>query len=209
MDLSNPANRANWDPEVALKPGAIWPYARSTSIYRCPADATAFIIAGVTKPSVRTMAMNLWAGGLYPNENSIINAGYPATVPLTNWTVFRKQWQITAASGGGAAGIFVFMDQRPDSIDAPNYGTCMDGYPVPGVSLGGSNMYSFWDLPGIVHAGGCNFSYADGHTEYHRWTDQRSLLPPVPPPARISDVFQCHGNMDIGWIQARATRPRN
>jgi prepilin-type processing-associated H-X9-DG protein len=204
----NPDNRSNWDPECSLKPGVLWPYARSTTIYKCPADPSTIIVTGVPKPFVRTMAMNLWVGGLYPDENAIYNAGYPATVPLTNWTVYRKQWQINAASNGGAAGIFVFQDERPDYIDAPKYGTCMDGYPVPGVSAGGDSMYRFWDMPGIMHAGGCNFSYADGHTEYHKWTDARTLRP-----LRLDVIWWDNnfspGNMDVNWIQARATRPKN
>jgi len=210
LDYS-PANRANWDPNYSIMPGVLWAYARSTNIYRCPADPVTLNVSGQPRPRVRTMAMNIWVGGWYPDENAVYT-GLPsglASVPLTNWTVFRKVWQVNSATGGGGSGIFVFLDMRPDSADLPNFGICMDGYPAPGVSAGGTDMYRFWDMPGIQHAGACTFSFADGHTEIRKWKDPRTLVPLTAPPASFNDTAMSPGNMDIGWIQERATRPHN
>jgi prepilin-type processing-associated H-X9-DG protein len=34
---------------------------------------------------------------------------------------------------------------------------------------------SWWDLPPVRHGAGTNLSFADGHAEYWKWMDQRTL----------------------------------
>ena len=34
---------------------------------------------------------------------------------------------------------------------------------------------SWWDLPPVRHGAGTNLSFADGHAEYWKWQDQRTL----------------------------------
>jgi prepilin-type N-terminal cleavage/methylation domain-containing protein/prepilin-type processing-associated H-X9-DG protein len=51
---------------------------------------------------------------------------------------------------------FLFLDEHPDTLN--------DGFFM--MRLG---RYEWANLPASFHAGGANFSFADGHTELHRW----------------------------------------
>lgn len=53
--------------------------------------------------------------------------------------------------------IFVFMDEHPDTIN--------DGFFVNHL-----HEYKWGNLPASYHNGAANLSFADGHTESHRWT---------------------------------------
>jgi len=66
----------------------------------------------------------------------------------------------------------------------------------------------WWDIPTIRHSDGTNWSFADGHSEYHKWRDHRTmdlaeLRPPYehvnPDYASVSHP----GNEDLEWIQMR------
>jgi prepilin-type N-terminal cleavage/methylation domain-containing protein/prepilin-type processing-associated H-X9-DG protein len=69
-------------------------------------------------------------------------------------------------------------------------------------ALGGWTVYvteeKWWDPPPVRHGDGTTFSFADGHSEYHKWKDPRTIAfgKQVPPRAR-SDVQA--GNPDIRW----------
>ena len=192
----NPANRANWD-VATLETSPLWSYAgKSAGIWKCPSDKSYINISGVQKPRIRTMSMNYWLGAAGGKHYS----GLPASEPLSKWTLYLKYNEITA--NPGAAEIFVFLDMRPDSVDAGNFGVCMDGYPS------NPNAYRFWDLPGMQHGKGCSFSFSDGHAEIKKWKNSATTPPLVPPPASVSDVFNSPNNQDIAWLQERATRPQ-
>jgi prepilin-type N-terminal cleavage/methylation domain-containing protein/prepilin-type processing-associated H-X9-DG protein len=193
-------NRYTWDPDYGVKTSPLWSYSRSLAIWKCPSDDSYIEISGTRKPRVRSMSMNLWLGG-FAGENMALET-FPHSEPLTKWTVYRKSNQISA--NPGASSIFVFTDMRPDSIDAGNFGVCMDGY--------GSDptTYQFWDLPGIQHGKSCSFSFADGHAERKVWKNS-ATTPPLTVPANqalANDIFTSPNNEDIAWLQDRATRAR-
>ena len=196
MDF-DPSNRYNWDTDYALKTSPLWNYAgKAAAIWKCPGDRSFITVSGVQKPRVRTMSMNYWlraAGGKH-------YTGLPATEPLSKWVLYKKLNDI--AANPGAANIFVFLDMRPDSVDAGNFGVCMDGYPA------NPSAYRFWDLPGFQHGKGCSFSYADGHAEARKWKNPETMPALVSPPASVPDQNPSPNNQDIAWMQERATRPK-
>jgi len=59
----------------------------------------------------------------------------------------------------------------------------LDDGGTAGASLGGWTQYSiystnkwvWWDPPPIRHDEGTTFSFADGHSEYWKWKDQRTV----------------------------------
>ena len=125
-------------------------------------------------------------------------SGLPAAEPVSDWTIYMKSSQISV--NPGASSIFVFLDMRPDSVDAGNFGLCMDGYPSNPAG------YRFWDLPGMQHAKACSFSFADGHAEAKKWRDPSTTPDFVPSPGSVTDKFTSPNNVDIAWLQERATR---
>ncbi|UCF15347.1 MAG: prepilin-type N-terminal cleavage/methylation domain-containing protein [Phycisphaerales bacterium] len=56
----------------------------------------------------------------------------------------------------------------------------------------------WWDPPPIRHGDGTTFSFADGHSEYHKWKDPRTIEfgKRIPPTAFSPDQ---PGNEDIHW----------
>jgi prepilin-type processing-associated H-X9-DG protein len=57
---------------------------------------------------------------------------------------------------------FVFLDESPACINDGFFALIISG---PAWS----------DVPAAWHSRGCNFSFADGHAEYWRWTDSRMI----------------------------------
>lgn len=69
-------------------------------------------------------------------------------------------------------------------------------------ALGGWTTYvteeQWWDPPPVRHGDGTNFSFADGHSDYHKWKDPRTIeFGKRVPPTAFSGTQA--GNEDIHW----------
>ena len=69
-------------------------------------------------------------------------------------------------------------------------------------ALGGWTVYvteeRWWDPPPVRHGDGSTFSFADGHSEYHKWEDPRTIeFGKRVPPTAFSETQS--GNPDIQW----------
>jgi prepilin-type processing-associated H-X9-DG protein len=73
-----------------------------------------------------------------------------------------------------------------------------------GITMGGWTCYvtedKWWDLPPVSHNDGATFSFADGHSEYRKWQDQRTV-----DFAKSGEVFSDPqpNNQDLNWAQIR------
>lgn len=82
--------------------------------------------------------------------------------------------------------------------------TDMDGYNPLNPSL-----YSFTeDLPGMYHHLAAGFSFADGHSEMHRWKDTRTMPPLVIGNDPPTSIVPAPNSVDIAWLQDHSTRPK-
>jgi len=84
--------------------------------------------------------------------------------------------------------------------------TEMDGYSPPDPSA-----YAFTsDLPGMYHLRACGFSFADGHSELHKWLDGRTTPPLVPggDPTAI-EYTPSPGNVDVACSRITAHVPND
>lgn len=188
----DPSNPANWDPNHDITKSPMWPYCgKSLQIWRCPADRSFSVINGQQLPRVRTMSMNFYLGGFggWDGSSFLDTAGYK---------LYFKQ---TELADPGPSLIFVFLDMREDSIDIGNFCTRMTGWPDQPAS------YGFYDLPGFYHHFSGSFSFADGHSEIHRWRDARTT-PPVQVNGSVADQFSSPNNLDVAWLQEHSTRPK-
>jgi len=184
----DPANRSNWDPQMDIMKGPLWPYCgKSTGIWKCPADHSSVPVDGVQKPRVRSMSMNFWFGGFAGDDAGLSGGG---------WRLYFKMSDLIDP---GPTRTWLFLDMRQDSIDIGNFATDMTGWPNVPSSTG------FYDLPGMYHHRACGFSFADGHSEIKKWLDSRTM-PPLVANGEISDVFRTPNNPDVVWLQERATR---
>jgi prepilin-type N-terminal cleavage/methylation domain-containing protein len=187
----DPGDPANWNPDLTLKKSPMWPYCgQNLSIWKCPADHSAVVVNGETKPRVRSMSMNVFLRGWGGTD------GYWGPI-FSDYKIYLKQSEL---SDPGPAKVFVFLDMREDSIDMGNFGTRMAGWPDK------PQDYGFYDLPGYYHHFAGGFSFADGHSEIRRWRDSRTM-PPLVPGGFVNDQFTSPGNPDVAWLQEPSTRP--
>jgi len=68
--------------------------------------------------------------------------------------------------------------------------------------MGGWTVYTqqeqWWDPPPVRHGDGTNFSFADGHSDCHKWKDPRTLeFGKQVPPTAFSETQP--GNEDLRW----------
>ena len=188
----DPNNRANWDPNVAIKQSPLWPYSQSLAIWKCPSDRSFVIVNGHILPRVRSMSMNLYLGGFGGSDGGL-------GAILGRYQIFTNLHQINAALPSSRC--FVFLDIREDFIDFGNFATDMSGWPDT------SALTAFLDLPGFRHNLSGILSFADGHAELRRWADPRTTIP-LGSSGVISDRISSPNNQDIVWLQERTTRPR-
>jgi len=192
-EMDYTANPRNWDVQVALKPSPMWAYCgANATIWKCPSDTSYVIVTGQAKARVRSYTMNFYLGGY---------AGDATLMPASSkpFRFYLKSPDLVAPSPDR---LFVFLDQRSDSINWGNFLTSMEGS-----SPSNPALYRFeQDLPGFYHDGAATFSYVDGHGEVHRWRDFRTTPPLVPNGIIYStSPIITPGNPDVAWLQDHAT----
>jgi prepilin-type N-terminal cleavage/methylation domain-containing protein len=189
----DPNNRANWDPALDIMIRPLWNYSKSTQIYKCPSDGSFVTVAGVKHPRVRTMSMNLYLGGFVGTDG-----GWTWADPFNICT--KMSQLVGGKESPGPTKTWVFLDQREDLINWGNFMTDMRGFPDK------PELYGFQqDLPGIYHNLACGFSFADGHSEIHRWGDPRTMPPLY---SKVAEQLPTPGNPDVAWLQEHSTRPK-
>jgi len=152
--------------------------------YRCPADRylSPEQRAAGWRERTRSISMNAMLG--YAGE--FMDGGSNTNNPY--YKQFLKLSQIVNPSG-----IFVFIDEHPDSIN--------DGY-----FLAKIDSYKWFDLPGAYHDGGANLSFADMHVEYRRWVASSTLRPiEYRPPDLPSEVIPEDQDADYEWLMERVS----
>jgi prepilin-type N-terminal cleavage/methylation domain-containing protein/prepilin-type processing-associated H-X9-DG protein len=156
------------------------PYAKSAAAFKCPADKSQALEGGVMYPRVRSISMNNYVG----EGSSTMGGG-------GKYTVCKKYSQIKSP-----AMMFVFLDEREDSI---NNGWFVSDPGTPDRLL---------DYPAGYHGNACGFSFADGHSEIHKWLDSRTV-PTLVEGRSLLDMSNfgvtIPGDQDIVWLDIRAT----
>jgi prepilin-type processing-associated H-X9-DG protein len=189
----NGNNASNWDPEQDIKQSLLWKYTKNVAIYKCPSDNSTVNVRGTIKPRVRSMSMNNYVGGngdmTFQNYSQ---DGWPANI----WRVYTKMSDMTAP---GPSKTFVLLDEREDSINDAFYVVQMTGFPeAPGQNI-------LVDTPAAYHNNAGGFSFADGHSEIHKWLDQRTR-PNLIKGQAVQNNISCPNNKDVYWLQDHATR---
>jgi prepilin-type N-terminal cleavage/methylation domain-containing protein/prepilin-type processing-associated H-X9-DG protein len=184
-----------WNPTNTLMTGSIWKYAgENLAIYRCPADNYKVLhsggpLKGQKAPRIRSNSMNAWVG-----MNGDLDP--PGTYSWYGGPTYRKFNKFSDMILPGPAMTWVLLDENPVSINDGFFCVDYTGY---------RTSYLLPDGPASYHNGACGFSFADGHSEIHRWTDARTKAPDNTSPT------QNHGsptkNRDIDWLWDHSTAP--
>ncbi len=151
---------------------------QGTAIYRCPSDhvVSPTQSAAGWDGRIRSYSMNAMVG----NAGEFSTNGYNINNP--DYVQFFKITQIPQPTE-----IFVFLDEHPDSIN--------DGYFLE------RGYYPEWhDLPATYHNGATAFSFADGHSSLHRWTQPTTVRPPRPDAANLPIPVPANRKTDLEWV---------
>ncbi len=173
---------------LLIQNGVLAPYlARNLGVYKCPADnyASAAQRARGWSTRTRTLSMNAFFGAYNSNP-----AGDWASGKNT-WVNTYRQW-LKLTSVPQPANFFVTIDEHADCIN--------DGYFLNNPEPNSANMWG--DTPGSYHGGACGISFADGHSEIHKWKSSASKFAVTtstynPPP------FDAAGRLDYRWLMDR------
>ena len=185
----------DWDPNnsdntntATLTDSALGSYVgKVTTVYRCPSDN---VLSSPQQSAgwqnrVRSYSMNASVG----DAGDVTKWGYNINNP--DYMQFFRLSSIPQPSN-----IFVFLDEHPDSID--------DGYFV------NKAYYTEWfRLPGSYHNGAASFSFADGHSEIHRWQFASTKPPSKPFAAGLPIEIQSTEQGDFNWLLQRMSTERN
>ncbi len=154
----------------AVKAGALFPYVRTLKVYKCATVLRAVMDSyDAVSPPVRT----------YSIADSMNCQGWFMDMGTTT---VKKRMQIKDAPFR-----MVFLDDGGTTVSA------MGGWTV------WATKWQWWDPPPVRHGDGTNFSFADGHADYHKWEDPRTIEigKRIPPPANTGEVQA--GNVDLVW----------
>lgn len=153
----------------AIMNGALYSYAKTVKVYKCP---------NVTRKAADYYGQISPPVRTYAIADSMNCKGWSqmSTTPL------KRRLQIK-----NSANRMVFVD---DGGTAPS---AMGGWTVY------NNQWQWWDPPPVRHGEGTMFSFADGHSEYHKWEDKRTLTfgKYVPPRANVGEMQP--DNPDLVW----------
>jgi prepilin-type N-terminal cleavage/methylation domain-containing protein len=193
MDFA-PNNPVDWNINNDIVYSPLWNYCgKSPGIWRCPADGSTVINnVGARVPRVRSYSMNTFMGG---PDGSLV---FPGVLGKNaEFKTFSKLSTIPQPDR-----MIVLLDENEDSINQGWFAIDMAGYPNTPASA------TLFDFPGYRHHNACGFSFADGHSEIHKWHDARTM-----PPIRDMTLVNVAGtpspnNPDVFWIQDHATVAR-
>lgn len=186
------------DPQIIDTTGIIqapfYKYVGGTGVYKCPADRYLNglqIAAGwIARP--RSYSMNCYFGPYLPT-----GPFNPGNTFDPTYTQFYKSTAVP-----NPANFFVTVDEHPDSIN--------DGYIRP-LQPGLGNYTGYNDLVASYHDGACGFSFADGHSEIHKWASKACTVLPVKMQTLALVPFSVdpqNAATDAQWIASHSSVPR-
>jgi len=118
------------------------PYLKSIGVYKCPAERTVYTSGARRIPKLRSYSIN-----------DYLNGGVQQFAPIPPVTFYKRTSEFAKP-----AELFVFIDVEPLSI-------CYTPFEIPT-----SNTQTYFTAPAALHnrRNGV-LSFADGHSESHRW----------------------------------------
>jgi prepilin-type N-terminal cleavage/methylation domain-containing protein/prepilin-type processing-associated H-X9-DG protein len=161
---------------VAYPNGAfLGPYIKTAAAFKCPADLSKGLVYGQRLPHVRSVSMNNFLGfnAQAKNDNS-----------TSKYNAYQKASSLLAPTL-----TFVLLDEREDSI---NDGTFFSGVDGP---------KDIVDKPANYHGGAAGFSFADGHSEIHKWQGKLLKTPVGSTPLKLTSVAGDQAGLtDSYWL---------
>jgi prepilin-type N-terminal cleavage/methylation domain-containing protein/prepilin-type processing-associated H-X9-DG protein len=179
-DVRDPSSFAFTDYE-GMKDVALAPYVgKSTKVWHCPGDTRKSTApATVGQPCCRSYSMNNHIGSYFSSKFGAY--------------AFYEYRKMSDFIRPGPVNTFVLLDEGL-SINDAWFMADMGGYdprnPAQQTGFGG-------DSPGSWHNKACGFSFADGHSEIHKWRQYDQLKKVSASPD------------DVDWLQSKTTAKKD
>ena len=156
-----------------LRRSLIGTYVNEPKLWRCPAARDPTVGSGKL-PRVRTLSLNCFMGS-------------PIEVPHA-----KTYLRVSDITRPGSSDALVFVEEKIDTINDASFGMQW------GFDASSRDSWILRDKPAVLHRGGANLTFADGHVSSHRWLDARTLSAP-------RDDATMPRNLDILWMQEHGT----
>jgi len=170
------------DPRLA----AFGDYLKNPEIYKCPADFSTVDIGGQSFPKVRSYALNGYLSWQAPADDWMAVS--------SRYINFLKSSDLGPAR---PANIFTFMDAAPGNL-------CHSAFVV---ALG-LNAGMYYHLPSVGHENSATVSFADGHSDVHKWRDPVTLNEAKPNWIPNHFTLWARNSEDLQWLQEHATKAK-
>ena len=198
-DLQPGGNFAQWCPgnvqniTIALsydkwiKTGLLYPYLSTLSVYHCPSDQNRIprnVASAFQKTALRTYSMNSWVQSMDgPGYNTAAFNG------ISGYIVYTK---LANMSRPGPARTWVFMEESPIGID--------DAY----FALDPGTTATWFNVPAVLHGNTSVLTFADGHSDAHRWTDG-NMIHGVGANHAGNNISADPNSQDLAWLISATT----
>ncbi len=153
-----------------------FPYANNPTIFRCPSDPSRLLYRGTVSPRNRSYSVNGAMG-----RSSFHDANIPA---------FKRVIKLGDITAPGPSSVYILLDEHANSINDSHF------YPFLNIKAYDNRWL---DVPSGRHGNATGLTFADGHSEIHKWVDS-DVTPTRPIGARDVSFFQNAGPRDHAWI---------
>ena len=161
--------------------GLLFPYVQNPGVYKCPADQSRCPYGAsptFAVDSERTYSVNCYMGGMQH-----WNTGYK---------LYKRQTDLRSP---GPSDTWYFIEESPPSIDDCYF--ALD----PGVP----NLW--YNSPAVLHGFSSVISFADGHAQIHKWTDNNMINNRNPQNPPGCNVPADPKSSDLSWFFSVTTVP--
>jgi prepilin-type N-terminal cleavage/methylation domain-containing protein/prepilin-type processing-associated H-X9-DG protein len=191
------ANSVNTSVQNLLDPAisVMGPYVKSPGAFKCPADRSTVVVSNQAMSRVRSLSMSQAIGTHLDPPVRPVTGGWLNGNQDANQHLWRTYGKLSAITVPTPDFVWVLIDEHPDSInDAAFAVEC---------GLTG-NAAKIIDWPASFHGGAGGLSFADGHSEIHKWRDNR-IMPLPTYSTGLQHNVGSPNNPDVAWLQARTS----
>jgi prepilin-type N-terminal cleavage/methylation domain-containing protein/prepilin-type processing-associated H-X9-DG protein len=166
------------------------PYVKSIAVFKCPVDYSRSL-GSVGLDRVRSYSMNNAIGSDGTGQTDPHNKPN-SWLPYPTYKNFIKESELRDP---GPSDVWVLIDESPDSVNDGSFA----------VQMPSSSAATTWiDMPSKAHANGCGFSFADGHSEIHKWLQPAAIANVSYQPLPKTGITALH-DPDILWLAKHTT----
>jgi prepilin-type N-terminal cleavage/methylation domain-containing protein/prepilin-type processing-associated H-X9-DG protein len=158
--------------------------------------------------SEATQIRAMESGVLFPCVKNVRLYKCPTGVrgEMVTYSIVASMWGGSTPTGGGHPEELCFK-KRAEVLRPGERIVFVDEGKWPGSPWGvWHDKPMWWDIPTVRHSNGTDWGYADGHSEYHKWVDRRTMDLALlrPPYENVNPGYASvthEDNEDLEWLQ--------